>query len=51
MAAKRSLITYTVEVLPRGAALRIATQDPEAVQAIHRFLEFQRLEHRTGQRP
>ncbi|MDP3775715.1 MAG: hypothetical protein Q8Q85_15760 [Gemmatimonadales bacterium] len=51
MAAKRSLITYTVEVLPRGAALRIASRDSEAVAAIHQFLQFQRREHGTGQRP
>ena len=50
MAAKRALISYSVEVMPRGAALRIMSQDPEAVTAIHRFLEFQRREHRTEQR-
>ncbi|MBI1722513.1 MAG: hypothetical protein HYR48_01230 [Gemmatimonadetes bacterium] len=51
MAAKRPLITYTMEILARGAALRIASADSEAVAAIHQFLEFQRREHGTGQRP
>lgn len=51
MAAKRGLITYSLEILPRGAALRIASPDSEAVVAIHQFVEFQRQEHGTGQRP
>jgi hypothetical protein len=48
MAAKRSAITYTVEVLPRGAALRLRTADPEALRAIHDFLTFQRQDHHAG---
>ena len=48
MAAKRSAITYTVEVLPRGAALRLRTTDPEALRAIHDFLAFQRQDHHAG---
>lgn len=51
MAAKLPLITYTIEILPRGAALRIASPDSEAVAAIHQFLQFQRREHGTRQRP
>ena len=44
--------TVTIDVtltddLPRGAALRIRTSDPEAVAAVHRFLEYQRREHRA----
>lgn len=45
MAAKRAVITYTVESLPRGAAVRVHSDDPEAVQAIHEFLAFQRQDH------
>ncbi len=41
-------ITYTAEETPRGAQVRIATNDPEAVEAIHQFLRFQIVEHRTG---
>lgn len=48
MAAKRSAITYTVEPLPRGAALRIRTTDPDALQAVHDFLAFQRQDHHAG---
>jgi hypothetical protein len=45
MAAKRALITYSVESLPRGAAIRIRSDDPSAVEAIHEFLAFQRHDH------
>jgi hypothetical protein len=45
MAAKRDRITYAVESLPRGAALRVRSDDPAAVQAIHEFLAFQRHDH------
>lgn len=48
MTAKRSAITYTVESLPRGAALRLTTADPSAVAAIHDFLAFQRQDHHAG---
>jgi hypothetical protein len=45
MAAKRETITYTFESLPRGAAVRVHSDDPAAVQAIHEFLAFQRHDH------
>lgn len=45
MGAKRGVIRYTLESLPRGGALRITTTDPAAVAAVHRFLAFQRGEH------
>ena len=45
MAARRAAITYTVESLPRGGALRFRTADPVAVRAIHEFLAFQRRDH------
>ena len=47
MAARRDLITYTYRDLPRGGVIRIATTDAEAIHAIHEFLAFQRLEHKT----
>jgi hypothetical protein len=50
MAAKRAAITYTVEVLRRGAALRLQSTEPAAVQAIHEFLAFQRADHHAGAR-
>jgi hypothetical protein len=48
MAAERGKISYTVESLPRGAALRLRTTDNAAVEAIHEFLAFQRMDHRAG---
>jgi hypothetical protein len=48
MASERAKISYTVESLPRGAALRLRTTDTAAVEAIHEFLAFQRMDHRAG---
>lgn len=48
MASRRADISYTVEELPRGAALRLRTSAPEAVQAIHDFLAFQRKDHHAA---
>ena len=48
MAARRGAIRYRVELLPRGAALRLATTDPAAVAAIHEFLAFQRQDHHAA---
>ena len=48
MAARRSAIEYAVESLPRGGALRLRTVDSSVVDAIHRFLAFQRMDHRAG---
>src|SRR5215208_3261238 len=45
MAARRAAIAYSVETLPRGAALRLRTSDPTALAAIHEFLAFQRQDH------
>jgi hypothetical protein len=51
MSARRDLIRYSVDTLPRGAELRIVTGDSAAVEAIHSFLAFQRHDHRTGAIP
>ena len=48
MAAKRSVITYAVESLPLGAAVRVRSRDPEAIRAIHEFLAFQRQDHHAA---
>jgi hypothetical protein len=48
MAQKKDGITYTYAPLPRGGEVRIRTQDPEALRAIHAFLAAQRGEHRAG---
>jgi hypothetical protein len=51
MAAEREKIGYTVESLPRGAALRLRAADSAVVEAIHQFLAFQRMDHRAGAHP
>jgi hypothetical protein len=51
MAARRGEITYKVESLPRGGALRLTSRDSLAVSAIHSFLAFQRKDHRAGMHP
>lgn len=48
MAARRAAISYEVESLPRGGALRLRSADSSAVGAIHEFLAFQRMDHRAG---
>lgn len=45
MAEKRLAITYVVESLPRGGALRLRSADSTVVRAIHDFLAFQRQDH------
>ncbi|HET6798100.1 MAG TPA: hypothetical protein VFH40_13150 [Gemmatimonadales bacterium] len=47
MTARRAHISYRPDTLARGGALRISSQDPEAVTAIHQFLAFQRRDHRV----
>jgi hypothetical protein len=48
MAKRRSEIAYTVEELPRGAALRLRSSSPDVVRAIHDFLAFQRQDHHAA---
>lgn len=48
MAAKKDLIDYVYRDLLRGAELRLVTNDPEALRAIHDFMAFQREQHRAG---
>ena len=48
MRARRSMIRYEPVDLPRGGALRIRTSDRESIAAIHRFLAYQRREHRAS---
>jgi hypothetical protein len=50
MRARRRHIRYEPIDLPRGGALRIRSSDPAAVTAIHRFLAFQRTEHRVPEK-
>lgn len=48
MRQRREAITYTVLDRPRGAELRIATNDSVALAAVREFLTFQRSDHRAA---
>jgi hypothetical protein len=48
MRARAAWISYRARDIAGGAELRIGTQDPAALRAIHDFLSFQRAEHRAG---
>jgi len=44
----REKIDYSLERTETGARIRITTQNPNALKAIHAFLRFQISEHETG---
>ena len=44
----RNEIRYQVEELPAGARVRVSSQNPKAITAIHEFLKFQIRDHKTG---
>jgi hypothetical protein len=44
----KSKIVYLYEERPRGASVRITSQDKAAVRAVHEFLRYQIREHVTG---
>jgi hypothetical protein len=48
MAQKKDVITYSYVPLARGGEVRITTEDPDALHAIHEFMAAQRGEHRAG---
>ena len=48
MRERRAAIRYQFRPLPGGGEIRIVSSDPEAVDAIHRFLAFQRQDHRAA---
>ena len=48
MRALSTSIRYTVEITPRGARVRIASENDAAVAAVHDFLRYQIREHKTG---
>ena len=48
MAVRRAAVTYSVESLPRGAAVRMRSADLAVIQAIHEFLAFQRQDHHAS---
>jgi hypothetical protein len=48
MQSLKAKIKYEFEELERGGRLRISTNSPGAVKAIHEFLRFQIKDHQTG---
>jgi hypothetical protein len=44
----RSSIRYTSEAMDSGGRIRIETESPETLAAIHDFLRFQIKDHETG---
>jgi hypothetical protein len=48
MKLMKSDIHYTYEEMPTGGRVRIKSDNPVAVAAIHDFLRFQINEHQTG---
>ena len=45
---KKETVRYRYEETERGAQVRIVTQDPAVVAAVHEFLRAQIGDHRTG---
>ena len=44
----RTSLTYAYEDTPDGGRVRIRTGDPDALAAVHEFLRYQIVEHKTG---
>jgi hypothetical protein len=51
MARLKSDIRYTVSEIDRGGRIRIETASPETTDAVHAFLLFQIIDHKTGDSP
>lgn len=48
MAARKAAIRYRYAETPHGGRVTIVTSDPEALDAVHAFLQYQIAEHKTG---
>ena len=48
MAKRKNAIDWKYEDLPEGGRIRIRTADTVSLAAVHDFLKFQVIEHRTG---
>lgn len=51
MTRLKSDIRYTVSEIPQGAVMRIETSSTETTDAVHAFLLFQIIDHKTGDSP
>ena len=47
----KSDIRYTLSEITHGAKIRIETSTPETTDAVHAFLLFQIVDHKTGDSP
>jgi len=47
----KETIKYDYFETERGARIRLSTENPQAVDAIHAFLLFQIIDHQTGDKP
>jgi hypothetical protein len=48
MAARKDAIRYRYDETPAGGRVSIVTTDAEALAAVHAFLRYQIVEHKTG---
>lgn len=48
MARSKNELTWRYEALPTGGRIRVTTANDAALAAIHDFMKFQVIEHRTG---
>ncbi len=48
MVERRDQIRYTYVETPNGGRVEIVTTDPQALAAVHAFLTYQIVEHKTG---
>ena len=48
MARLKTVIRYRYVETPGGGVVRISTSDPDALKAVHEFLEYQAREHHAG---
>ena len=48
MTARKATIAYAFESLPAGGRVHISTKDAASRDAVHKFLQYQIREHKTG---
>ena len=51
MTRLKSNIRYTFSEIPHGGKIQIGTSSPESTDAVHAFLLFQIVDHKTGDSP
>jgi hypothetical protein len=51
MTRLKSGIRYSVSAIPHGAMIRIQTSSSETTDAVHAFMLFQIVDHKTGDAP